>query len=75
MHICFDTNVILDMLLQRVPHAETVGLLFAALEEERLHGVSRTSRRIDEQRGFGAKGKTEENPHGQYNGTHDTKGD
>ena len=39
MHICFDTNVILDMLLQRVPHAETAGLLFAALEEERLHGV------------------------------------
>ena len=39
MHICFDTNVILDMLLQRAPHAEAANLLFAALEDQRLHGI------------------------------------
>lgn len=39
VRICFDTNIILDVLLQRSPHAEAANRLFAALETERLSGV------------------------------------
>ena len=39
MRIGFDTNIILDMLLRRAPHAETANRLFAALELGRLDGV------------------------------------
>ena len=37
--ICFDTNIILDVLLQRPPHAEVANRLLAALEKEELEGV------------------------------------
>jgi predicted nucleic acid-binding protein len=39
VRICFDTNIILDMLLRRAPHAEAATRLFAALETGKIDGV------------------------------------
>lgn len=39
MRICFDTNVVLDMLLRRAPHAKQATRLFTRLEEKEMEGV------------------------------------
>jgi predicted nucleic acid-binding protein len=39
VRICFDTNIILDVLLQRSPHAAAANRLLAALEKGKLEGV------------------------------------
>ena len=38
MNVLFDTNVVLDHLLARSPHDVYARALFAAVEEERIHG-------------------------------------
>ena len=38
MRILFDTNVVLDLLLDRTPHALAAGLLISAVERKRLAG-------------------------------------
>ncbi|MEX0893048.1 MAG: PIN domain-containing protein [Gemmatimonadota bacterium] len=39
MRILFDTNVVLDVLLDRTPHAEFAALLFAEVETRQLVGL------------------------------------
>jgi len=38
LRILFDTNVVLDLLLDRTPHALAAGLLISAVERKRLAG-------------------------------------
>ena len=39
MRVLFDTNVVLDLLLGREPHAEVAAQLFTLVDTERLEGV------------------------------------
>lgn len=39
MRVLFDTNVVLDVLLDREPHAGVAARLFALVDRERLDGV------------------------------------
>ena len=39
MRILFDTNVVLDVLLNRKPHAESAANLFVSVERKRIEGL------------------------------------